>query len=284
VRDVRRPVHSGRLLIVDAEPAIADCVATALGYEGFEVDVAHGGCEALTKVKKRPVDLVVLDVMLPDLDGFEVTRRLRQDRFDVPILFLTAKSDVDDRVTGLRLGADDYVTKPFSLLEIVARVHTILRRGHCDPERSGRLRFADVEMDEDAHLVWRGGAIIKLTATEFRLHRLFLLNPDKVLPKEKIISEVWNFEVGVKHNVVETYVGTLRRKLEKLGPPLIYTVHMVGYTLREAFLHSRLGRCCLCLTSAPRRPTRAFGHNQRTGYRRVPAPKALLRACTPEDL
>jgi two-component system, OmpR family, response regulator len=216
----------GRILVVDDEPAIADSVATVLAYEGFEVDVSHGGRDALTKATQGGFDLIVLD-------GFEVTKRMRNDRVDVPVLFLTAKSDVEDRVAGLRLGGDDYVAKPFALLEIVARAKAILRRRGPDADVDGYLRFAGLEMDEDSHLVWRNGTLVTLTATEFNVLRLFLLNPKRVLSKDQIINHVWNYEFGGNYNVVETYIGYLRRKLDKLGPPLIYTVQRVGYVLRE---------------------------------------------------
>jgi two-component system, OmpR family, response regulator len=222
-----------RILVVDDEPSIVDAVATSLRYEGFEVDEADTGRRALSSAQEHVPDLIVLDVMLPDLDGLEVTRRLRADGIHVPVLFLTARDAVEDRVAGLTVGGDDYVTKPFALAEIVARVHAILRRtGGGEPE-DGLLRFADIEMDERSHEVTRGGTPISLTATEFSLLRYFLLNPRQVLSKLQILDHVWHYDFGGNSNVVETYVSYLRKKLEALGPPVIRTVRMVGYVLRE---------------------------------------------------
>jgi two-component system, OmpR family, response regulator len=222
----------GRVLVVDDEPSIVDSVATVLRYEGFEVDVAPTGRSALARAQEDRYDLVVLDVMLPDLDGLEVTRRLRQDGVDIPVLFLTAKADVEDRVAGLSIGGDDYVTKPFSLIEIVARAKAILRRRKAD-DNDPMLRFSDLEMDEESHEVWRGGKPVHLTATEFNLLRLFLLNPRRVLSKDQIIDHVWHYDFGGNQNIVETYVRYLRKKLDALGPPLIHTIRLVGYVMRE---------------------------------------------------
>jgi two-component system OmpR family response regulator len=222
-----------RILVVDDEASIVDSVATVLRYEGFDVDVAFAGRVALQKVQDGSYDLVVLDVMLPDLDGIEVTKRLRADGIKVPVLFLTAKSDVEDRVEGLTVGGDDYVTKPFSLVEVVARIKAILRRGQ-SPEQDRRLRFADVVMDEESHEVWRGDHNVRLTATEFNLLRLFLLNPRRVLSKDQIIDHVWHYDFDGNQNIVETYVRYLRRKLDAYGEPLIHTIRLVGYVLRES--------------------------------------------------
>ena len=227
------PTRSQRILVVDDEPSIVDAVATALRYEGFEVDEAVNGRLALSSAQSRPPDLMVLDVMLPDLDGLEVTRRLRTDGIRVPILFLTAKDTTEDKVAGLTVGGDDYVTKPFALAEIVARVHAILRRVGSEPEEDGILRFADVVMDENAHEVTRAGRPITLTATEFNLLRFFLLNPRHVLSKAQILDHVWHYDFGGDGNVVETYVSYLRKKLEAEGPPVIHTIRLVGYALRE---------------------------------------------------
>ncbi len=225
--------RSQRILVVDDEPSIVDAVATSLRYEGFEVDEAVNGRLALSTAQERTPDLIVLDVMLPDLDGLEVTRRLRSDGVRVPVLFLTARDTVEDKVAGLTVGGDDYVTKPFALAEVVARVHAILRRVGSEPEESGVLRFADIEMDENAHEVHRGGQSIPLTATEFNLLRFFLLNPRHVLSKSQILDHVWHYDFGGDGNVVETYVSYLRKKLEVAGPPVIHTVRLVGYALRE---------------------------------------------------
>ena len=224
---------SQRILVVDDEPSIVDAVATSLRYEGFEVDEAGNGRLALAAAQDQPPDLIVLDIMLPDLDGLEVTRRLRADGIRVPVLFLTAKDAVQDRVAGLTVGGDDYVTKPFALAELVARVHAILRRAGGDPENDGILRFGDIVMDENAHEVTRAGQAISLTATEFNLLRFFMLNPRHVLSKAQILDHVWHYDFGGDGNVVETYVSYLRKKLEAAGPPMIHTVRLVGYALRE---------------------------------------------------
>ena len=222
-----------RVLVVDDEPSIVDALATCLRYEGFEVDEAATGREALTLAQDDPPDLVILDVMLPGLDGLEVTRRLRADGVNVPILFVTARDTLADKLAGLTIGGDDYVTKPFALTEVIARVQTILRRVGVNPHDDGVLRFADLELDESAHEVRRGGVDVKFTATEFSLLRYFMLNPRHVLSKSQILDYVWHYDFGGEANVVETYVSYLRRKLEKHGVPLIHTVRLVGYVLRE---------------------------------------------------
>jgi two-component system OmpR family response regulator len=223
-------VSEQRILVVDDEPSIVDAVATALRYEGFEVDEATGGREALRVVADREPDLVVLDWMLPDLDGIEVGRRMRERGFKSAILFLTAKDAVENKVEALRAGGDDYVTKPFSLAEIVARVQAILRR--TQSELPGDvLRFADVVLDEQRHEVFRGDVRVELTGTEFNLLRYFMLNPRRVLSKHQILQNVWRYDFGGNSNVVETYVSYLRRKLNKHGPPVIRTVRQAGYML-----------------------------------------------------
>jgi len=222
-----------KVLVVDDEPSIVDALATSLRYEGFDVEEAVTGRDALVLAQEDPPDLVILDVMLPGLDGLEVTRRLRADGVNVPILFLTARDTLQDKVAGLTIGGDDYVTKPFALAEVIARVQTILRRVGVNPNDDGVLRFADLELDESAHEVRRGGVDIKFTATEFNLLRYFMLNPRHVLAKSQILDYVWHYDFGGEANVVETYVSYLRRKLEKHGPPLIHTVRLVGYVLRE---------------------------------------------------
>ena len=221
---------SQRILVVDDEPSIVDAVATALRYEGFDVDEATAGREALRAVTEREPDLVVLDWMLPDLEGIEVGRRMRERGFKSAILFLTAKDAVENKVEALRAGGDDYVTKPFSLAEIVARVQAILRR--TQSELPGDvLTFADLTLDEQRHEVFRGGARIELTGTEFNLLRYFMLNPRRVLSKHQILQNVWRYDFGGNSNVVETYVSYLRRKLNASGPPLIRTVRQAGYML-----------------------------------------------------
>ena len=221
-----------RILVVDDEPSIVDAVATSLRYEGFEVEEASTGRAALVAAHDRTPDLIVLDVMLPDLDGLEVTRRLRSDGVRVPVLFLTARDALEDKIAGLTVGGDDYVTKPFALAEIIARTYALLRRAGIDPD-TGLLRFADLEMDEGAHEVRRNGTSIQLTATEFNLLRFFVRNPRQVLSKAQILDNVWHYDFGGEVNVVETYVSYLRKKLERHGPPLIHTIRLVGYALRE---------------------------------------------------
>jgi two-component system OmpR family response regulator len=221
-----------RVLVVDDEPNIADVVAMALRYQGFEVATAGTGEEALAAVGTFKPQLMVLDVMLPDVEGFEVARRLGARRAEVPIIFLTARDATDDKIRGLTVGGDDYVTKPFSLEELVARIRTVLRRtGHAEPETS-RLAFEDLELDEDTREVSRGGAPIDLTATEYRLLRYLMLNPRRVLTRDQLLNHVWNYDFGGDARVLETYVSYLRKKLDVHGPPLIHTVRSVGYALR----------------------------------------------------
>ena len=222
-----------RVLVVDDEANITDLVATALRYEGFEVEVRSSGRAALEGVASFRPRLIVLDVMLPDLDGFEVSRRLQADGRRVPILFLTARDATEDKVRGLTLGGDDYVTKPFSLEELVARVRAVLRRTD-DESASAVLQFGDLEMDDDSHEVFRAGTSVDLTATEYKLLRYLLSNPRRVLSKSQILDHVWEYDFGGDGNVVETYISYLRKKLDPLGPPLIHTVRGVGYCLRAA--------------------------------------------------
>jgi two-component system OmpR family response regulator len=220
-----------RVLVVDDEESITDLVATALRYEGFQVEVAGSGRGALTAATSFRPQLIVLDVMLPDLNGFEVQRRVTADGLRVPILFLTARDTTEAKVHGLTMGADDYVTKPFSLEELVARVHAVLRRSG-QAEGPARLEFADLEMDEDTHEVWRGGEPIELSPTEFNLLRYLLLNARRVVSKAQIIDHVWRYDFGGDPRIVETYVSYLRKKVDFKEPPLIHTVRGVGYSLR----------------------------------------------------
>jgi two-component system, OmpR family, response regulator len=219
-----------RVLVVDDEPNITDLVAMALRYEGFDVETAATGRAALTAVEAFRPELLVLDVMLPDLDGFAVTERLKATRNKVPILFLTARDEVEDKVRGLTLGGDDYVTKPFSLEELVARIRALLRRAG-RVEESGPLVFADLELDDDTHEVRRGGAVVELTATEFRLLRYLMQNAPRVLSKAQILDHVWQYDFGGDANIVETYISYLRKKVDAGGPALIQTVRGVGYRL-----------------------------------------------------
>ena len=218
------------VLVVDDEASIVDAVSTALRYEGFDVVEAQTGRQALAEATRAEPDLIVLDWMLPDVDGVEVGRRLRERGFKSAILFLTAKDAVEDKVHALRAGGDDYVTKPFSLAELVARVQAILRRTGGDPP-GGVLRYRDLTLDEARHEVKRGETAIELTATEFNLLRFFMLNPQRVLSKGQILQNVWRYDFGGNANVVETYVSYLRRKLHVAGPPLIKTVRQAGYML-----------------------------------------------------
>ena len=223
-----------RVLVVDDEPSLVDAVATALRYEGFEVAEATTGKAGLAAAQDVPHDLIVLDVMLPDLDGFTVSRRLRADGITTPVLFLTARDGLDDKARAFDAGADDYLTKPFSLAELVMRVRAILRRSggaHADDDHV--LRFADIELDVDAHRCARDGATIELTATEFNLLEFFLRNPRRVLSKAQILDHVWHYDFGGDSNVCETYVSYLRKKLNAHGAAVIHTVRGVGYVLRE---------------------------------------------------
>ncbi len=230
-----------RILVVDDEPNIMDLVAMALRYEGFEVETAATGRAALGAVAAHRPELIILDVMLPDLDGFAVTERLKATQDKVPVLFLTARDAVEDKVRGLTLGGDDYVTKPFSLEELVARVRVLLRRTGADRDSQDEtpLVFADVELDEDLHEVRRAGTPVALTGTEYRLLRYLMQNAPRVLSKAQILDHVWNYDFGGDSNIVETYVSYLRKKLDGPGPPtgppvgpsLIQTVRGVGYRL-----------------------------------------------------
>jgi two-component system OmpR family response regulator len=222
-----------RILVVDDEPSITDAVGTALRYEGFDVRSEGTGRGALSAAADFRPDLIVLDIMLPDLDGLEVTRRLRRDGVRTPVLFLTARDATEDKVSGLTVGGDDYVTKPFSLAEVVARVRAVLRRTAPAAE-DGLLRVEDLVMDEESREVWRNGTPVHLTATEFNLLRYFMLNPRRVLSKSQILDHVWQYDFDGDANVVETYVSYLRKKLDRLGPPIIQTVRLVGYSLRLA--------------------------------------------------
>ena len=226
------PAGPAHILVVDDEPAITDLLATALRYMGYRVSTAASGHAALEAAASAAPDLVVLDVMLPDIDGFEVCRRLRDARDFVPVIFLSARDSEDDRVTGFVRGGDDYVTKPFSLEELTLRIGALLRRVRGGDGSDARLRYRDLEMDEDRHQVWRGGDEVELSPTEFRLLRYFLLNPERVLSKQQILDHVWQYDFNGEDNVVETYVSYLRRKLDGTEPRLLRTVRGFGYVLR----------------------------------------------------
>lgn len=226
-------VGNAHILVVDDEPSITDLLATALRYTGYRVTVAATGFAALDAAAESAPDLVLLDVMLPDLDGFEVCRRLRAAHDFVPVIFLSARDTTDDRVTGFVRGGDDYVTKPFSLEELTLRIGALLRRARGSADGPApRLRYRDLEMDEDRHQVWRTGHEVDLSPTEFRLLRYFLLNPDRVLSKQQILDHVWQYDFNGEDNVVETYVSYLRRKIEPDGSRLLRTVRGFGYVLR----------------------------------------------------
>jgi two-component system OmpR family response regulator len=221
-----------RVLVVDDEPNIADVVSMALRFQGFTVETAGSGQEAIAGVASFRPHLMVLDVMLPDMEGFEVAQRLGAQRAEVPIVFLTARDATEDKIRGLTTGGDDYVTKPFSLEELIARIRAVLRRtGAAEPE-SSRLSFEDLELDDDTREVSRAGHPIDLTATEYRLLRYLMLNPRRVLTRAQLLDTVWNYDFGGDARVLETYVSYLRKKLDLHGPPLIQTVRGVGYALR----------------------------------------------------
>ncbi|MFG1994751.1 response regulator transcription factor [Actinoplanes sp. NPDC048988] len=229
------PARVARVLVVDDEPNISALLSATLRLVEFDVRVADSGHKALVAIQEFEPDLVVLDVMLPDLDGFDVARRLRATGSRVPVLFLTARDAVEDRVLGLSAGADDYVTKPFSLEEVVLRIRAILRRsqpGLEGPAESGVLRYADLEMNEDAHEVRRAGRLIDLSPTEFNLLKYLLINAGRVVSKAQILDRVWKYDFGGDGRIVESYVYYLRRKIDKTDPPLIHTVRGVGYALR----------------------------------------------------
>ncbi len=221
--------------MVDDEPSIVDAVATALRYEGFNVREATTGRAALAAAQDSPPDLVVLDVMLPDLDGFEVARRLRQAEgagSHVPIIFLTARDTTADKVEGLRLGSDDYVTKPFSIEELIERVKAVLRRSKGVGPGDHRLSYADLELDEETRDMWRSGKLIELTVTEYKLLHYLLSNARRVLTREQILAHVWDYTFTGNASVLETYISYLRHKIDAFDPPLIHTVRGVGYSLR----------------------------------------------------
>jgi two-component system OmpR family response regulator len=231
------PGTVGRLLIVDDEANIRALLSAALRLAGFDVRVAVAGREALAAAAEFEPDLVILDVMLPDLDGFAVAQRLREIDQPVPVLFLTARDAVDDRISGLAVGGDDYVTKPFSLEELVLRIRAILRRSATatppDTGRPGRLLcYADLQLDDDAHEVRRAGKLVDLSPTEFNLLRYLLSNAGRVVSKTQILERVWHYDFGGDGRIVESYVYYLRRKIDKYGPPLLHTVRGVGYALR----------------------------------------------------
>jgi two-component system, OmpR family, response regulator len=220
-----------RVLVVDDEAAITDLVGLALRYEGFEVSSASDGRTALAAAAEFGPDLLVLDVMLPDFTGLEVCARLRAQGLRVPVVFLTARDATEDKITGLTAGGDDYVTKPFSLDELIARIRAVLRRTMPEGE-DARLGFADLVIDEDAHEARRGGVPMELTPTEFKLLRYLTVNAGRVMSKAQILDHVWQYDFGGGDNVVETYISYLRKKVDRDRVPLIHTVRGVGYSMR----------------------------------------------------
>ena len=220
------------MLVVDDEANIREVISMALRYHGFEVDTAANGQQAMAAVTEFRPDLMLLDIMLPDMEGFEVARRLGAQRAELPIIFLTARDTTEDKVRGLTMGGDDYVTKPFSLEELTARIWAILRRTGRAESDSNRLVFDSLELDDDTHEVTRNGRPIDLTVTEYRLLRFLMLNPRRVLTRAQILDHVWNYDFGGDSRVVETYISYLRKKIDAEGPPLIHTVRGVGYALR----------------------------------------------------
>jgi two-component system, OmpR family, response regulator len=226
------PAEGGGLLVVDDEPFLRDAVAASLRFLGFDVTTADNGTDALRLARDGRFDLVVLDVMLPDLDGFEVVRRLRRDGLQVPVIFLTARDTQADKVAGLTIGGDDYLTKPFGLEELAARIRSVLRRTR--PEGAGGpvLTFCDIELDQDSYEVQRAGCLLELSPTEFRLLRYLMLNPGRVRTRSQLLDHVWDYDFGGSGTVVATYIAYLRRKLAAHGPDVIHTQRGVGYSLR----------------------------------------------------
>jgi two-component system OmpR family response regulator len=224
-----------KVLVVDDEPMIVELLSVSLRFQGFEVATASNGAEGLDKARSFRPDALIVDVMMPGMDGFGLLRRLRADGIDAPVLFLTARDDVEDKITGLTIGADDYVTKPFSLEEVVARLRVVLRRsGQGVQERkSSRIVFADIELDDDTHEVWKAGEPVSLSPTEFTLLRYFMVNAGTVLSKPRILDHVWRYDFGGEVGVVESYVSYLRRKVDTGEKRLIHTLRGVGYVLRE---------------------------------------------------
>ncbi|TQM29027.1 response regulator transcription factor [Nocardia bhagyanarayanae] len=223
-----------RVLVVDDEPMILELLSVSLRYQGFEVETAIDGAQALDRARSFRPQAMIVDVMMPGIDGFGLLPRLRADGIDVPVLFLTARDDVQDKVAGLTLGADDYITKPFSLEEVVARLRVVLRRaGHSAPAKeSSRLRFEDIELDDDTHEVWKAGEPVALSPTEFTLLRYFMVNAGTVLSKPRILDHVWRYDFGGEVGVVETYVSYLRKKVDTGEQRLIHTLRGVGYVMR----------------------------------------------------
>ena len=240
---VRWPGHRGgmrsapakseaRLLVVDDEPTILELLAGTLRFAGFDVLTAVRGGEALRAAASGRPDLILLDVMMPGCDGFEVVRRIRGGGPRIPVIFLTARDGVHDRVTGLTLGGDDYVTKPFALDEVLARIRAVLRRSRGEPEQGARLAVADLELDDNSHEVWRAGSLVALSPNEFKLLRYLMMNAGRVLSKAQILDHVWDYSFDGDGTIVESYICYLRRKLDRGEPRLIHTIRGIGYVMR----------------------------------------------------
>ncbi len=236
VQHLTRPDGSPlRVLVVDDEASLCELLATVLRYEGWQVETALNGHAALRVARTLDPDVVVLDMMMPDLDGLAVLRRLRAHKPMVPVLFLTARDAVEDRVAGLTAGGDDYVTKPVSLEEVVARLRALMRRSGAVAERpDARITVGDLVLDEDSHEVWRAGTAVHLTATEFELLRYLMRNPRRVLSKAQILDRVWQYDFGGQANIVELYISYLRRKIDAGREPMIHTLRGAGYMLKPA--------------------------------------------------
>ncbi len=224
-----------RVLVVDDETNIRELLSVSLKFQGYDVEVAAGGPEAIDRCRTYKPDVLILDVMMPGMDGFGLLRRLRADGVDAPALFLSARDSVEDKINGLTIGGDDYVTKPLSLEEVVARLQVLLRRSGFDAraKEASRVTFADIELDDERHEVWKAGKLVSLSPTEFTLLRYFMVNAGTVLSKPRILDHVWNYDFGGEVNVVESYVSYLRRKLDFGEKPLIHTLRGVGYVMRE---------------------------------------------------
>jgi two-component system, OmpR family, response regulator len=222
-----------KLLVVEDDANILELLSASLRFAGFDVSTATSGSAAVTAAKSASPDLVVLDVMLPDLDGFEVIRLMREGGARTPVVFLTARDSTDDKIRGLTLGGDDYVTKPFSLEELTARIRAVLRRTTAGDETPSRLTFADLELDEETHEVYRAGQRVQLSPTEFKLLRYLMLNANRVLSKAQILDHVWKYDFRGDDNIVESYISYLRRKVDNVQPRLIHTLRGVGYVLRK---------------------------------------------------
>ena len=236
--------NEATIVVVDDEPAIRDLLATSLKFSGFAVEMAATGSQAIETIEKIKPDLIVLDVMLPDIDGFTVTRRIRQAGINAPILFLTARDDSQDKIMGLSVGGDDYVTKPFSLEEVVARIRAILRRTKEDETETPVIRVADLEINTDSHDVTRGGQLIDLSPTQYKLLRYLMENEGRVVSKSQILNRVWEYDWGGDAAIVETYISSLRKKIDGIkitgsdgkkhsAEPLIQTKRGIGYVIRS---------------------------------------------------